>query len=232
MIINLHNSAGEKIRSVGDWLRLAPPKKKEKHWKPGRSAFELAQAWVRTKCAEVPEAITRILKGHPCTASLALCEAIPEKRTRLDKFRGERRNHDLVAWGCTKDAVKILVGIEAKADESFGPLVSKVERTGRMKPGSNLCARVDLLCQALFGRKCQDGLRTLRYQLLTGLAGTVIEAGDKEASLAVFLVHEFATSLTTEKKLQGNSADSKAFVAALPCPTVGTAVEGRLIGPI
>jgi hypothetical protein len=39
--------------------------------------------------------------------------------TRLDDFRGEHRNHDLVAVGEAAGG-RTLLAIEAKADESFG----------------------------------------------------------------------------------------------------------------
>ena len=57
----------------------------------------------------------------------------------------------------------------------------------------------------------------MRYQLLTALAGTAIEAHARDADRAVLLVHEFVDPAhTTPGKLATNARHLRELVAALP----------------
>ena len=83
---------GKPIRSVKDWLRLAPPKMGIRHWKDGRSAKELATAWFVTGKPNMPKELTKLFESHPLTANFFPELGIPEFVTRLDNFKGELKN--------------------------------------------------------------------------------------------------------------------------------------------
>ncbi len=78
----IQNSNGQPIQTVDEWEKLAPPKEREKHWKDGRSAKELAKAWFRTGGPKVPEELDTLFRSHLSTEDLAIEIAIPD----LNKF--------------------------------------------------------------------------------------------------------------------------------------------------
>jgi Domain of unknown function (DUF6946) len=70
----------------------------------------------------------------------------------------------------------VSINIEAKADESFDEQIGK--KLGTIKnPKSKFPDRVDHLSQSIFGQtpESNPGLMDLRYQLLAGCAGTLID---------------------------------------------------------
>src|SRR5687768_2871539 len=111
--------SGREIRTVDDWLVYAGPKEGKAQWAHGRSAMESARAWLRTRRPAVPDEIRSVLESSAHTADFRAIYAFPELVTRLDEFRGEHRNHDLVVVGVARGG-RTLIGIEAKADEAFG----------------------------------------------------------------------------------------------------------------
>lgn len=66
--------AGEVIRSPNDWYRLAPPKRPY-HWVPGRSAQELARAWLDSD--NVPLEVAAVFSAHPAFGSTLQWTAEP-----------------------------------------------------------------------------------------------------------------------------------------------------------
>ena len=221
---SIQNFKGKHIRSVKDWLRLAPPKMGIRHWKNGRSAKELATAWFGTGKANMPKDLSKLLESHPLTANFFPELAVPEFVTRLDNFKGEHRNHDLILVGFSGNN-KIFVSIEAKADEAFGDIISK---KGSTNPRSNIYKRMDQLSQAIFGRPVDGNIGKLRYQLLTGIAGTLIEAKKRKADCAVFAVHEFLSQGLDLVKISQNTEDFNTFVRLLSKEKDVRTVSGAL----
>ena len=224
---------GNLISSVEDWFRYAPPKGLEKQWVDGRSAKECAKAWFpEPGPPRVPPELDQLWSSHSDIGQVSLIEGRPELPVKLDDFRGETRNADMVAWGgCASGPV--LVSIEAKADESFGPTLAE-EMDLAKSPNSNIPKRVDGLCEALLGRPyaAEPRVDHLRYQLFTGCAGALIEAKLKQAALAVFCVHEFLGPATKPENLERNAADFREFIRHL-LPSWQQEIEaGQLIGPI
>lgn len=70
-----------------------------------------------------------------------------------------------------------------------------------------------------------------RYQLLTAICGTVLQARRDGSKLAVFVVHEFRTDKTAVDKLRRNSEDYSSFLAALGISSGHIATE-FLHGPV
>jgi hypothetical protein len=68
----------------------------------------------------------------------------------------------------------------------------------------------------------------LRYQLFSGVAGTLAAADDDE--LAAFIVHEFATNLTTEGRREGNKKALAEFVGGVT-GAVAPSDDWWLLGP-
>ena len=208
---HIHSKDNEIIKSVDDWLLFSPPKKKKCHWKDGRSAKEFAKAWLETGKPKIPQELVNILQSHPLTRNFVPEFAIPEYITHLDNFFGGQRNHDLIISGLS-DGKKILVSVEAKADESFGELICNV---GSKNPNSKIPQRLELLKNSIFGPTTDDVIGNVRYQLLTGVAGALIEAKNRGAGISVFIVHEFLSKALDYKKIEQNSDDFEYFVRIL-----------------
>jgi hypothetical protein len=68
----------------------------------------------------------------------------------------------------------------------------------------------------------------LRYQLFSGVAGALAATNDDE--IAAFVVHEFATSLTTVKRRQANKQALAEFVGDVTGIVVPTD-DWWLVGP-
>ena len=202
------------ITTVEEWYQFAPPKAKGKHWKDGRSAKSLAQFMTDKNQVKKLEDILVELEYN--TKGVISCT--PEANTVLP-CKGNGRNHDLLMIG--EDFV---VGIEAKVSEPFGEEIS----TELIEASDNKKGRIDKLANELFGCKInevKDGLE-LRYQLLTGVYGTLREAKKNKKSKALFLVIVFTDGITREDEnaVNRNNDDFKNF-----CLQIGLSAEGGTI---
>jgi hypothetical protein len=206
----IRSRAGDEIRTVDDWGRLAKPAH-ESHWKDGRSAKELAKAWV---AGEGQKALVRLFDSHTDLQGLAIESAVAEEQVAFDGFPGGRRNHDLLVRGrCAHGPV--VVGLEAKADETFGQTVARyqsdalaVREAGKTTNApERLTALLDDIGAILLERTTTFG--DLRYQLFSGVAGTLAAA--ETGDLAAFVVHEL-TPLTSDKKREENKRALAEFV--------------------
>jgi hypothetical protein len=229
--IEITGSKGGSIRSVRDWFREAPPKLREKQWKDGRSAKELALAWFQPA---IPSDLVEFLNSHGPTRGLRLEKAMAEHVTRLDTYRGEHRNHDLVLIGDVR-RTRTVIGIEAKADESFGDTLADYVRKALARPTKTRTKapeRLELLGEGLFGRQDIAKKRPdLMYQLLSGTAGTLIEAKKQTARQVIFLVHEFKKGKPTPKMAQNRKSLNR-FVRELGAKPAAAGSTGWLVGPI
>lgn len=202
------------ITTVEEWYQFAPPKAKGKHWKDGRSAKSLAQFMTdKNQVKKLEDILVELKYG---TNGVISCT--PEANTVLP-CKGNGRNHDLLMIG--EDFV---VGIEAKVSEPFGEEIS----TELIEASDNKKGRIDKLANKLFGCKInevKDGLE-LRYQLLTGVYGTLREAEKNKKSKALFLVIVFTDGLTSEDEnaVNRNNDDFKNF-----CQQIGLSAEGGTI---
>jgi uncharacterized protein DUF6946 len=223
------SKSGHEIQSVEDWLRFAPPKMGKRQWKDGRSAKELARSWSRNGNLEPPIELVALLEAK-FGKGIIFDEAKPECIIELDEFVGEHRNCDLVVL-CNVDAKRIVINVEAKADEPFGDVIGEYYDQ-KVGSGSNVPARIRQLSLALFGRVPDEAIRKLRYQLFHAAAATLIEARDNGAELALFLVHEFRSKNLKIKKLAQNDADWQNFVHAFPELTTARVEENMILGPV
>ena len=228
MIIK-HPRGGAEITKWDDWTR---PKAPDLHWKPGRSAQALARAWFETGVAAPPPEIIALLATNPRTADVRLDVGVPERVTGLPE-RGDGRNHDLALWGCT-DAGAILICVEAKVDETFGSLIGEYWREAKARETPTRAPeRIEKLLRLVFGDAATPDKKPwsgLRYQLLTAVAGTLIEAAgtaNLSIPLGVLVIHEFTEGADNDKR-RTNDDDYTRFVETLF--SVAGVTAGRLQG--
>jgi hypothetical protein len=200
------------IRSTAEWHACAPPARPI-HVRRGRSAYDLPRAWFRSGGAAPPNELVAFLRssiGEPVT----LCSGVPELKTYFADGVFGPRNHDLALFGRTSDA-RIVIGIEAKADEIFdkpiGHRIAATMRERRAGVKTLLPERIAIFAGGLFGRDAFDPegridpqLARLPYQLISGPAGTLREAAQRGANEAIFLVHVLDDGNLTASKLQAN----------------------------
>jgi hypothetical protein len=227
------------IQNVEDWFRLAAPKKGASQWKDGRSAKELAKAWCGRKNSTCPpEEFLHLIT--PLVNADQLADAIgwPEYKVPIDNLDGEPPNIDLAI---VSDGLfgRTAICVEAKADESFGKYtldthdaavhrIEQGEKTGALK-------RLLHLEENLLPEPSADlpGRAEIRYQLLTGTAATLALAKSHQASVAVFVVHEFSfVDHVDETKLRQNKIDLDRFISRLSRGSTTSIREGVLLGPL
>jgi hypothetical protein len=212
----------DQITTLDDWLRLAPPAMGERHWKDGRSAKELARRWLEG----VPPEVLSVLRSHPFLEDIVLTSAEPECHARLDSFSGPRC-HDLLVQGTARNQ-PVVMGVEGKADESFGPTIARA--LASPSPSRRPERAVNLI-RAIFGTIDASAISRLRYQLLHGLAGTMVSAGTHGVQVAIFLVHEFRTASASLGKIARNRQDLESFLEQLGPADQIEGESGFIAGP-
>jgi hypothetical protein len=211
--MDFFSNDGHRIETVADWRdRGAPVSSRE--WAEGRSARELARAWVE---GHAEAEVTSLLTSVPEFGGLVLDRGITEKETRFDDIAAEPRRHDLLVIGRAPNGT-VVIGVEGKADEPFDePLDAWVTRARALGERSREAERLDRLTSAFFGTTLDEEplLAPLRYQLVAALAGTLADAREHDATRAVLLVHEFETPWTNDELHRRNAEDLEAFVRRL-----------------
>jgi hypothetical protein len=154
--------------------------KRGEHWNKVRSAYQTAYSWFNAQ--DLPNSIREILKTDSALEGAILKKAIFEKKTKFDAH-GRESQTDVLATIQAKSGLAIL-GIEAKVDESFGPLIHEWNdySLGKMRRLLGLLEKLKLTC---------DSIGCLRYQLLHRTIAAVVEARESGASIAVVLVQSF-----------------------------------------
>lgn len=222
---------GQRLSTLEAWPR------RDRHWQDGRSAKESARSWLRAAPA-LPAEIAATLSSHRDVGTLRDdWRAEPEARVRIDRFRGNVPNVDVLLVGSDRNG-PVVVAVEAKADETFGRTVGGTLDDARSRldrnPRSRGVARIERLLAALFGTTTADrDVLELRYQLLTVTAAALVAAERESGRRAVVLVHEFPTSRTTDRKRAANARDLDRFVARIAgrAGWRGPLEPGTLAGP-
>ena len=223
---------GDAITDLESWQRHGGPASAHQ-WADGRSAKCLAEAWLGGAGTELT-ALLASADGEGLDGFVPEV-GVAEAQTSFDHYPGGKRNHDLLVIGQCRGG-RTVVGIEGKADESFGPTIA--EQLGaadtRVAGGerSNARARVEELLGTIGPAGLgEEAFARLRYQLFTAVAGTLAAAAEEEADQAVLCVQEFVTSKTDPAKRAANNADLRAFaqdVLGLSTP----AEENWVVGPV
>jgi hypothetical protein len=173
------------IQSPEEWrAQLAHPKK---NWAKGKSAYELAYAWLGAN-RNLPASISKLLDSREVFKNLIVDKAIVEKKVKLDAY-GRPSQTDLMLYGHNKNG-KIVIAIEGKESEPFDLPVSKwlmSEREGSNKK-PRLAHLINLLKLSNLG---DDKIAKIGYQLLHRTASALLEAKNYGAKYAMMLVHSF-----------------------------------------
>ena len=177
------NHLGRPLVTVADWQAIHP----EVHWKGGYSAMELARSW---HAAEgFPPAVASALGAGPF-AGLRLDRAIAECRTAVPGA-GRPSHTDLMVEATDPAGNRVVVAVEGKVKESFGPLVGAwLQTVDHQRSASNKQERLQGLCDGLgLSVACTD---SLRYQLLHRTWAGLRHAVALGATRTILLVHSFA----------------------------------------
>ena len=211
------DSRGQTISNLVQWRsRIFDGTSKEKDWKKGRSAHSLAEFMMdRNGASYLEKRMSAVLSRQ-----VMLEQATPEYLAKFDSYPGNPSNLDLGITGYLKrSSLKegLFVGVEAKVDETFGGTVgsrySSAMKAREAGKNTNAPERVKGLLSNYFSAKdspCSSRFADIRYQLLTGTAGTVATPYD----VCVFYIMVFRTSLYDERKGLKNRQDYENFVAA------------------
>jgi hypothetical protein len=212
----------KRLRRPIDWRGLAG----QKNWVPTRSAYELAHCWqgFGGMPPEIAEALLCSGSTHLTGLSIELC--LVEKPVFLDTNVGPSMT-DLMAYGRNHAGEAVVIAVEGKADEPFGPPVCAwVRGDGARNLGRAPCCpsrlrRLNFLSQTLGIPIPADS--KVRYQLFHRTASVILEARLHGAVAAVVIVHAFGPVC------QENFADYSCFLRELgdSSPTVG-AVSGPI----
>ena len=205
------------VRSVEDWLTEWPPQRGAAQWRDGKSAKELAKAWFPpTGGPVIPPGLRRLLESHPATAAMRIEHAQGEKVVPLDDFKGETRNSDLVLTGSSQRN-RVIVHVEAKADEPFGSNGRSVADAARAatSPRSKVPERIANISGLLFGsREVSPAVGALNYQLFYSVAGALMDAEEEGAEFAMFVVHELIPRDLTHRFKDENDGIERVMNAA------------------
>jgi len=211
------DSRGQRISNLVEWQsRIFDGTSKEKDWKKGRSAHSLAEFIMDRKGAAYLETrMSSVLSQH-----VKLEQATPEYLAKFDSYPGNPSNLDLAITGYVERLTlraSLFVGVEAKVDETFGNTVrsrySSAIKTREAGNRTNAPERVKGLLSRYFsvhGSPDSSRFAPIRYQLLTGTAGTVAAPGE----VSVFYILVFRTSMYDERKGMSNLRDYGSFIEA------------------
>ena len=170
-------------QTPSDWQPLLA--KPTLHWKKSYSAMTTAACWEASN-GDLPAEVRKTLEasGQSELNGLKLLAAIPEWEVTLPG--GQRPSHtDVMALASNEEGL-VVIGVEAKVDEPFGPTLGEK----RLESSNGQGERIDYLHSVLGLKKpLKDGIR---YQLLHRTVSAIRTAQDFHASSAVMLVHSFS----------------------------------------
>jgi hypothetical protein len=227
---------GVPIRTLEEWEKRAGPKLATQ-WKDGRSAKEAARAWLDTPDGLLPREVAVALSSHTDFTTVLSWTAEPEVRLPVDDRRGEPRNTDLLV-NATDQNGPFLIAVEAKADEPFDRVMSKVlsdaHKSKLENPRSGAMSRaLDLMTSILPAQEANgpdaDGLR---YQLFTAAVGALRYAEKQGITRVLLLIHVFVTDATTDAKHLKNSTDLDAWLSRISRGQYPSITSGLVVGPV
>ena len=170
---------GNALATLADWQALHPAI----HWKAGYSAMELARSWHGAE--GFPAAAASALQAEPF-GGLLLDRAIAECRTAVPGA-GRPSHTDLMVEATDRGGGRVVVAVEGKVRESFGPLVGAwLQEVEHERSAANKQERLRGLCEGL--GLTVDATASLRYQLLHRTWAGLAHAAAMGARRAIVLV--------------------------------------------
>lgn len=178
---------------------IIPRLGKKEHWEEGRSAFELAAAWMNAR--GIPDRVRQVLDQASEWRQAELLDAIFERETQMPG-QGRASQTDLLGIVRLRDGNAVLA-VEGKVDEPFGDPVSvwlqgeprpKADETDKDKAMRDRSRRNRL--RRLSGLREVLGIDPvgsghLHYQLFHRTYAALIEAQRFRYARAVMMVHSF-----------------------------------------
>lgn len=209
------------IKNIDEWYVKAGPKNRETQWVEKHSSFEFAKLVLD---GSFENDIKKNILDKIST-NQKIIYAIPEKITRLDGFNGGQRNHDLALYA-ENDSEKIAICFEAKVNEDLDVILSKKLEEGK-KEGSNIYSRIKNIIDSLWNNTQIENYEDLKYQLLTGLFGTIKFAEELKIKKCVFCIYQIQIDKKTNVKKTENEIQK-----LLNCFNINDKVQNnKLFGP-
>lgn len=157
----------------------------------------------------IPEEVEEILLNLGCNTN-SIFYGEPEASTSL-AGRGGCRNHDLLLV----QENEVVVGIEAKSDESLGNIVYKKLFNNI---SDNKFTRINSLYNDIYGYDLREKMN-IRYQLLTATAGILKEAQKFKVSKAILIILTLKKENCYDlRKVELNIQDVNIFINSLGNP--------------
>ena len=170
-------------QTPSDWQRLLA--KPNLHWKKSYSAMTTAACWEASGNQLPVEVIETLEQTHESTlVGLKLLAAFPEYEVNLPG--GNTASHTDVLALARNDEGLVVLAVEAKVDEAFGPTLGEK----RADVSSGVSERLAYLHSVL---RLDVALNDdTRYQLLHRTVSALQAANDFHAKTAVMLIHSFS----------------------------------------
>jgi hypothetical protein len=204
------------LRSPED---VIPHLGKPTHWKHGRSAKALADSWFRA--GDIPKAVRSVIEKVEWFEGARLVDAFVERKTDLNDGCGAPSQTDLLAIvSADRERELAILAIEAKVDESFGPLVDEW-LDGSERKEKRLAGLLTLF------RLPRGSAGALRYQLFHRAAAAIYEAQRYNQDVAALVVQSFCPNST-------GFDDFSRFASAIGFEgaSIGGMTNGRSFGGI
>ena len=157
------------------------------HWKQGRSAKSLADAWFQAN--DLPTRVRSVLEQDPALSGIELIDAWLERCTDLRDGRSTASQTDLLAVVGIGSELGAMA-VEGKVTESFDKLVAEWLADG----SEGKRQRLDGLCRLLSLDPATVG--QLRYQFFHRTAAAILEARRYRAQKSILLIHSFCPNAT------------------------------------
>ncbi|MDP2896980.1 MAG: hypothetical protein Q8Q12_10555 [bacterium] len=166
-----------------DWKQFLA---KEKHWKPGHSAWAIAHCWHKNP-DDFPDSVKRVFRESclPLFGSVQLLFAFPEYKVSLPPTKGRASQNDLLVVGKGEGQL-VSIAVEGKVSEPFDKPVC--EWITKDSQGKKL--RLSFLCNQL-GLQA-DQVPERGYKLLHRTVSAILMARELGARSALMLVHSFS----------------------------------------
>ncbi|MBD0403701.1 hypothetical protein [Flammeovirga sp. EKP202] len=205
---------GNIISSLNEWRDAFFSGMKKKHWKEGRSAFEIANYLIHKNGEDKIKEIIKEIVNDEVTLKVGK----PEFNVKFDNL-GKGREHDVGIFAETAQKKSIFIGIESKVDETFNNTISEVYLKAKTRElngeKTGAATRVESLLKKNF-KVVKPKHFDLRYQLLYSTVGT-LEAKEKETycDISVLFIIVFKTSLYNDVIGKRSHQDYKNFINTL-----------------
>lgn len=210
--INKIEGNGKIITNIVEWKDHAHPKDL-KQWKEGHSAKEFAEFILSVKnnkftFIDNPEVFEKAIKE--CTGYNEFNFYAEHKTelvtTNFDFYNRNGRQHDGLMVGND-----IVIGIEAKATESLDSYLGDKPIYDNLPSHKK---RYHDMTKAITGKTAIE-CEKIRYQLLSGTAGTIIEAHNRGVKKALFLLITLKTHKVNSSMIERNERDIDDFLKLL-----------------